>query len=65
MSLPMEAHGRTPETRVPRPAPPVSEALRQFEVQVPVPVAPAAPAARAPAELFAPGVEEKSSVNAL
>jgi phosphate transport system ATP-binding protein len=58
----MEAHERTPETRVPRPAPPVfapvaPEPPRLADVVVPASIV--TPAGPSPVELFGPGVEEK------
>jgi phosphate transport system ATP-binding protein len=61
MSAPMEAHERTPETRMPRPAVPVTDpAVRMEQLADSAPPAVVAPTSTpAPAELFAPGVGEK------
>ncbi len=68
MSVPMEAHERSPETRMPRPmppvtAPPMSEPPRLADAAVPAPIA--ATTSPAPAELFGPGIEEKFRVTGL
>ncbi len=66
MSAPMEAHERSPETRMPRPAPPLSEPVRPAEhADALTRLEPALPAAPARAELFGPGVEEKMRANHL
>jgi phosphate transport system ATP-binding protein len=68
MSAPMGAHERSPEIRVPRPAPPMSEPTgRPHPVadrseawpEAASPVASVAIGSAPPVELFAPGVDEK------
>ncbi len=57
MSIPMEAHERTPETRVPRASPPMNDpAARATQIADATPAPNVAPA---PAALFAAGVGEK------
>src|SRR6185437_3107070 len=68
MSLPMEAHERTPETRAPRPAAPVSapmssDAPRLGDAVASAPVA--TTAGPSSAELFGPGIEEKIRVTGM
>jgi len=59
MSVPMEAHERTPDTRTPWGAPPVNDpAARANQIADATPAANVAPAP-VPAALFGPGVGEK------